>query len=168
VRIVAVRPGWGRALHHDTLVKGADLQDGARTVRFDARGFPAADREEAVRATVSRTLAPLEIGYVADRGPAAASLAITDLTELTVWSVNSTAVKVHYKALPRDDVKPSLFLGLQIMGSCVVVQRDREITLRPGDLAVSQVRSHASTGPAALFADQVQESQDGGYCRCTL
>jgi AraC-like DNA-binding protein len=106
------------------------------TVRFDARGIPVADREEVVRATVSRTLAPLEIDFMADRGPAATSLAITDLTELTVWSVTSTAVKVHYKALPRDDFKPSLFLGLQMMGSCVVVQRDREMTLRPGDLAV--------------------------------
>jgi AraC-like DNA-binding protein len=86
--------------------------------------------------TVSRTLAPLEIDFMADRGPAATNLAITDLTDLTVWSVDSTAVKVHYKALPRDDFKPSLFLGLQMTGSCVVVQRDREITLRPGDLAV--------------------------------
>ncbi len=106
------------------------------TIRFDAREIPVADREEAVRATVSRTFAPLEIDFMADRGPAAASLEITDLNDLTVWSVNSTAVKVHYKALPRDDFKPSLFLGLQKMGSCVVVQRDREITLRPGDLAV--------------------------------
>jgi AraC-like DNA-binding protein len=106
------------------------------TVRFDTRGIPVADREEVVRATVSRTLAPLEIDFMADRGPAATSLAITDLNELTVWSVTSTAVKVHYKALPRDDFKPSLFLGLQITGACVVAQRDREITLRPGDLAV--------------------------------
>ena len=123
-------------MHDDTFARGLDLQGGAVTVRFDARGFPVADREEAVRATVSRTLAPLEIDYMADGGPAAANLAITDLTELTVWSVTSTAVKVHYKALPRDDFKPSLFLGLQMMGSCVVVQRDREMTLRPGDLAV--------------------------------
>jgi AraC-like DNA-binding protein len=106
------------------------------TVLFDARGIPVADREEAVRTTVSRTLAPLEIDFLADREPVATSLAITDLTELTVWSVTSTAVKVHYRALPRDDVRPSLFLGLQMMGSAVVAQRDREITLRPGDLAV--------------------------------
>jgi AraC-like DNA-binding protein len=106
------------------------------TVRFDAQGIPIADRAEVVRATVSRTLAPLEIDFMADRGPAAASLAITDLTELTVWSVTSTANKVHYKALPHDGFRPSLFLGLQRMGSCVVSQRDREMILRPGDLAV--------------------------------
>src|SRR4051812_37086898 len=106
------------------------------TVRFDAQAIPIADRADVVRATVSRTLAPLEIDFMADRGPAATSLAITDLTELTVWSVTSTANKVHYKALPHDDFRPSLFLGLQRMGSCVVSQRDREMVLRPGDLAV--------------------------------
>jgi AraC-like DNA-binding protein len=106
------------------------------TVRFDARGIPVGDREEVVRATVSRTLVPLEIDFPDDRGPAATSLAITDLSELTVWSVISNAVKVHYKALRRNDFKPSLILGLQRTGSCIVTQRDREITLRPGDLAV--------------------------------
>ena len=130
----------GRTLQYDTLGRGPDLQGGAEggaaTVRFDARVIPVADREEVVRATVSQTLAPLEIDFPDDRGPAATSLAITDLSELTVWSVNSTAVKVHYKALPHEDIKPSLFLGLQMTGSCVVVQRDREITLRPSDLAV--------------------------------
>jgi AraC-like DNA-binding protein len=89
-----------------------------------------------VRATVARTFAPLEIDFLADRGPAATSLSITDLTELLVWSVTSTAGKVHYRALPREDFEPALFLGLQMTGSCVVAQRARELTLRPGDLAV--------------------------------
>ena len=39
------------------------------------------------------------------------------MTDLRVWSVNCTAVKVNYKALPGDDLKPSLFFGLQITGS---------------------------------------------------
>lgn len=106
------------------------------TVRFDTRTIPVADREEVARATVSRTLVPLDIDFETDRGPAATSLTITDLTEFTVWSVTSNAVKVNYKALPRDDLKPSLILGLQMTGSCVVAQRHREMTLRPGDLAV--------------------------------
>lgn len=106
------------------------------TVSFDARKIPISDRAEAVRDTISRTFAPLEIDYMADRGPPRANLAITDLADLTVLSVTSTAVKVHYKALPRDDLKPSLFLGLQMNESCVVAQRDREVVLRPGDLAV--------------------------------
>jgi AraC-like DNA-binding protein len=106
------------------------------TIRFDTRGIPVADREEAVRNTVARTLVPLEIDWMADRGAAATSLSITDLDELTVWSVTSTAAKVHYKALPREDLRPTLILGLQMAGASVVTQRDHELTLRPGDLAV--------------------------------
>ncbi|WP_445165886.1 helix-turn-helix domain-containing protein [Mycolicibacterium sp. Dal123E01] len=106
------------------------------TVKFDTRGIPVADREEVVRATVSRTLVPLEIDYPPDRGPVTTKLAISDLTELTVWSVATTAVKVQYTASPHDDITPSLILGLQLTGSCVVTQRDHEIALRPGDLAV--------------------------------
>jgi len=130
----------GRTVQYDTLGGDPDppgrAGDGGATVRFDARAIPVADREEVVRATVSQTLAPLEIDFPGDRGPAATTLAITDLNELTVWSVNTTAVRVHYKASRHDDIRPSLFLGLQMTGSCVVQQRDREITLRPGDLAV--------------------------------
>jgi AraC-like DNA-binding protein len=106
------------------------------TVRFDTRAIPVADREEVARATISRTFVPLDVDWMADRGPAAMSLEVTDLSELTVWSVSSTAVTVHYKASPRADLTPSLFLGLPVTGSCVVAQRDREIILRPGDLAV--------------------------------
>jgi AraC-like DNA-binding protein len=106
------------------------------TVRFDTQAIPVADREETVRLTVSRTLAPLEIDYPDDHGPLTTNLAISDLSDFTVWSVASSAVKVRYKAVPGDELEPSLFLGLQQTGSCMVAQRDREITLRPGDLAV--------------------------------
>jgi AraC-binding-like domain len=93
------------------------------------------DRRSQDRLSISQTLVPLDIDFETDRGPAATSLTITDLT-FTVWSVTSTAVKVNYKALPRDDFEPTLILGLQMTGSSVVAQRDREMTLRPGDLAV--------------------------------
>jgi AraC-like DNA-binding protein len=122
------------------------LERSAVTGKFDARQFPVADREEALRDITSRTFAPLVIEHMADRGPTG-SVAYTDLTDLRVWSVNSTAVKVNYKALPGDDLKPSLFFGLQITGSCGLTQRDREISLRPGDLAVWD-----STTPF-MFAD---------------
>jgi hypothetical protein len=40
-------------------------------------------------------LVPVEIDFAADRGPAAARIAITDLAELTVWTSTSNAVKVR-------------------------------------------------------------------------
>jgi hypothetical protein len=79
------------------------------TVKFDSRQVPVSDREEALREITSRTFAPLEIEHTADRGPTG-SIAFTDLTDLRVWSVNCTAVKVDYKAMPGEDLKPSLFL----------------------------------------------------------
>jgi hypothetical protein len=91
------------------------------TAVFDAGQIPKADRAEAVRAAVAKNLVPVEIDFAADRGPAAAHLAITDLADLTVWSVTSTAVKVHRTAaLTHDDFTPSIFMGLQMTGSCVV------------------------------------------------
>jgi hypothetical protein len=100
---------------------------------LDTGQIPKADRAEAVRAAVAEHLVPVEIDFAADRGPAAAHIAITDLAELTVWTSTSTAVKVHRTAaLTHDDFTPSIFMGLQMTGSCVVVQHGREAILRRG------------------------------------
>jgi hypothetical protein len=104
---------------------------------LDTGQIPKADRAEAVRAAVAEHLVPVEIDFAADRGPAAARIAITDLAELTVWTSISNAVKVHRTAaLTHDDFTPSIFMGLQMTGSCVVVQRGREAILRRGDLVI--------------------------------
>jgi AraC-like DNA-binding protein len=106
------------------------------SLTFDTRGIPVADREEMVRSAVSRTLLPLDIDYPSDRGPVRTTLAITELGELTVWSVSTSAVQVRYRASPSKDIRPSVILGLQVTGSSAVTQRGREMTLRPGDVAV--------------------------------
>jgi len=106
------------------------------TVVFDAQQIPKADRAEAVRATVATSFVPAEIDFSADRGPMA-HLAVTDLGDLTICSVDSSAVKVHRTAaLTHDDLTPSIYMGLQMSGSCVVVQHDREVILLPGDLVI--------------------------------
>ena len=107
------------------------------TVVFDAGQIREADRAEAVCAAVAKHFVPVEIDFAADRGPAAARLAVTDSCDFTVCSVTSNAVKVHRTAaLARDDLTPSLFMGLQMTGSCVVVQHGREAILRRGDLII--------------------------------
>ena len=84
------------------------------SVAFDTGQIPKADRAEAVRAAVAEHLVPVEIDFAADRGPAAARIAITDLAELTVWTSISNAVKVHRTAaLTHDDFTPSIFMGLR-------------------------------------------------------
>jgi hypothetical protein len=74
-----------------------------------------------VRAAVAERLVPVEIDFAADRGSAAAPLAITDLADLTVWTSTSNAVKVHRTAAQtHDDSTPSIFMGLQMTGVTAV------------------------------------------------
>jgi AraC-like DNA-binding protein len=113
---------------------------------LDTGQIPKADRAEAVRAAVAEHLVPVEIDFAADRGPAAAPLSITVLADLTVWTSTSNAVKVHRTAAQtHDDFTPSIFMGLQMTGSCVVVQHGREAILRRGDLVI-----YDSTSPFVI------------------
>lgn len=103
---------------------------------FDTGHIPKAERAEAVRAVVAEHLVPVEIDFAADRSPAA-HIAITEFAALTVCTSTCTAVKVHRTAAQtHDDFTPSIFMGLQMTGSCVVVQHGREAILRPGDLII--------------------------------
>src|SRR5277367_2187942 len=104
---------------------------------FDARQIPEADRLEATRAMVAQRYAPLEMEFAADLGPMAAHFLLTELGDLVLCSSVSTAVKLHRTAaLARDDLTPSVFVALQMTGSSVVVQVEREVVLRPGELVV--------------------------------
>jgi AraC-like DNA-binding protein len=107
------------------------------TVVFDARQIPEADRLEVTRATVAQSYAAVEMEFAADLGPMAAHFVLTELGDLALCSSVSTAVKLHRTAaLARDGSTPSIFLALQMTGSSVVVQREREVVLRPGELVV--------------------------------
>ena len=62
-------------------------------------------------------------------------------------SVRSNATKVERTPrLARDELPPCIFLGVQLAGSSLIVQGDREAVLRPGDLAFSD-----STAPYTLL-----------------
>ncbi|MGW5188096.1 helix-turn-helix domain-containing protein [Kribbella sp. NPDC004138] len=107
------------------------------TVILDARSVPAADRAEAVRETIASTIVRVEIDFPTEAGPAAAYGAISQLGQLTVCSVRSNALTVERTlALTRDDLAPSIFLGLQLTGSSLVIQDGREAVLNPRDLVI--------------------------------
>lgn len=113
---------------------------------LDTRQIPAADRADAVRETIARTVVSVDIEFPAESG-AAVFGAITDLGPVRVCSVRSNAVKVERTPkLARDELAPSIFLGVQVAGSSLIVQGDREAVLRPGDLAFSE-----STTPYTLL-----------------
>ena len=116
------------------------------TLILDTRQIPAADRGDAVRETIARTVVHVNIDFPAVSGPEAFG-AITDVGQVRVCSVRSNATKVERTPrLARDELPPSIFLGIQIAGSSLIVQGDREAVLRPGDLAFSD-----STAPYTLL-----------------
>jgi AraC-like DNA-binding protein len=107
------------------------------TFVFDAQDIPEADRAEVVLHTIAEGFFPVEIDFAQDRGPVEANFVVSDWGSLRVCSSVSTAVTVRRTAaLTRDDSTPSVFVSMQMSGSSVMVQRDRQVVVRPGDLVV--------------------------------
>jgi AraC-like DNA-binding protein len=107
------------------------------TVLVDTRQQPVTNRGDTVCETVANTLVFVEIDFAADGAPAA-QRAITDVELLRICSLRSTALTTTERAprLARDILRPSIFVGLQMAGSSVIIQAGREAILRPGDLVV--------------------------------
>jgi len=107
------------------------------TAVFDTRQIPIADRAEVLNAAVAEHFVPARIDFSPDGPAVAGRMAVTELSDVTICSSTSTAVQMHRtSALTRDSFTPSVFMGLQIAGSCLITQRDNEVALRRGDLVV--------------------------------
>ena len=116
------------------------------TFILDTRQIPEAGRADAVREIIASTVVKVNIDFPDKSGPSAQG-AITDIGQLKVCSVRSNAVKVERTPrLARDEFPPTIFLGVQVAGSSLIVQGDREAVLRPGALAFSD-----STTPYSLL-----------------
>ena len=116
------------------------------TCILDTSQFPAADRADAVRETLARVVVHVDIDFPEPAG-LVGHAAITNVGELQVCSVRSNATRVERTPrLARDELPPSIFLGVQLAGSSLIVQGDREAVLQPGDLAFSD-----STAPYTLL-----------------
>lgn len=119
------------------------------TCILDTSQFPAADRAEAVRETLARVIVPVDFDFPRPAGLVGYA-AITDVGDLQVCSVRSNATKVERTpSMARDGKTPSIFLGVQLTGSSLIVQGDREAVLRPGNLAFFD-----STAPYTLLDDE--------------
>jgi AraC-like DNA-binding protein len=119
------------------------------TIILDARQLPEPDRFDGVHAAIASTFVPVKISFADDGGPPSVYGAITDLGQMTVLSVRSNAVTVERTPeLARDDLTPSIFVGLQLQGSSLVAQDGRQAALRPGELVV-----YDSTAPYVLADD---------------
>ncbi|MFG2958757.1 helix-turn-helix domain-containing protein [Streptomyces sp. NPDC048291] len=107
------------------------------------------DRAEFVHEALGATMVPIELHWPGHRRSVAAHGTITDLGDLTVCSGRTTAQRVERTAaLARDSTEPSVFVNVQLSGSSMVVQHDREAVLRPGELIM-----YDSTSPYTLLND---------------
>jgi AraC-like DNA-binding protein len=104
------------------------------------------DRAEAVTQVVHDTLVAVDIDFT-EGCPVTAAGTIHALGELKNFSVQSNALTVNRTpAQARDDLQPSLFVGVQRSGTSIVVQHDRQALLRPGQLVLWD-----TTAPYTLF-----------------
>jgi hypothetical protein len=108
-----------------------------------------ADRAEFVHEALAATIVPIELHWLPKATGAAARGVITNLGDLTICSGRTSAFRVERTpALARDALEPSIFVNVQVTGSSVVVQGDREAVLQPGDLVICD-----STAPYTLLND---------------
>jgi AraC-like DNA-binding protein len=107
------------------------------------------DRAEFVHEALAMTMVPVELHWPQKRRGVAAHGVIIDLGDLTVCSGRTSAFKVERTpALARDALEPSIFVNVQLTGSSMVVQGDREAVLHPGALVI-----YDSTAPYTLLND---------------
>jgi AraC-like DNA-binding protein len=107
------------------------------------------DRAEFVHEALAVTMVPIELHWPQQRRGVVAQGVITDLGDLTVCSGRTSAFKVERtRALARDAMEPSIFVNVQLTGSSMVIQGDREAVLHPGGLVI-----YDSTAPYTLLND---------------
>ena len=93
------------------------------------------------------TMVPVELHWPQPPGGVTAHGVITDLGDLTVCSIQTSAFKVERTPAPaRDPRVPSIFVNVQLTGSSTVIQGDREAVLHPGELVI-----YDSTAPYPLL-----------------
>ena len=100
----------------------------------DSSTIAAGVRAESMRAVAARII-PVELDFP-EAGPVVRGM-LADIGALRISSIRSNVTKVERTPhLARDDLAPSLMLGLQVSGSSLVIQEGREAVVRPGDLVV--------------------------------
>ncbi|MET9480097.1 helix-turn-helix domain-containing protein [Streptomyces sp. NPDC006638] len=119
-------------------------------VILDVQQVAPAERAEAIREAIWNTVVRVEIEHQPEPDRIAVCGVISDVGRLNVCSVAANATTVRRTPrLARDDLPPSVFLGLQVSGTSMVVQGGREAVLRPGDFAI-----YDTTVPYTLLQPQ--------------
>lgn len=110
----------------------------------DSRTIAPGDRIDTILA-MARAIVPVELDFP-QNAPVVRGT-VTDIGVLRLTSIGSNASRVERTPkLARDDLPPSVMLGMQARGSSVIIQDGREATARPGDLVV-----YRSTAPYTII-----------------
>lgn len=118
-------------------------------IHFDTAHIVPDERAELIRQTIWDTVVRVEIKHNPDPARIRATGLIHNFGRLSVCSVRSNATTIQRTSkLSHDDLEPSLFLGLQVTGSSLVMQGGRHAVLGPGDLAL-----YDTTSPYTLLND---------------
>ncbi|MET9878998.1 helix-turn-helix domain-containing protein [Actinacidiphila glaucinigra] len=117
---------------------------------LDTAFTPPQDREEVVRNAVRDSIVAVDIDHGPPTDGISVRLGLGTVGPLRICSARATSVTIHRTTrLAREDTEPAVFLGVQMTGTSLVVQNDRECVLRPGECAV-----YESVAPYTLLFDE--------------
>ncbi|MFF1459746.1 helix-turn-helix domain-containing protein [Streptomyces sp. NPDC058330] len=104
---------------------------------LDTASVPPRDRVELVRHAVWESVVRIDIAHHLSPDTLSVRLALDDVGAIGVCSARASAMTIRRTPrLARQDEAPAVFLGLQMSGTAVVMQNDREALLKPGDFAL--------------------------------
>jgi len=107
------------------------------------------DRAEFVHEALALTMVPVELHWPQQPRAVNVHAIITDVGGLRVCPGRTSALKIERTPkLAHDDLEPSIFLNVQLSGSSMVVQGDREAVLHPGELVI-----YDTTAPYTVLDD---------------
>jgi AraC-like DNA-binding protein len=107
------------------------------SVIIDTGDVPPGDRVEVIRDLVWDKVIRVDIQHHPVPDQVFATGAISRVGRLTICSVRSNATTIRRTpSMARGDEEPFVFLGLQVSGTSMAIQGDREAILRPGDLVL--------------------------------
>lgn len=99
--------------------------------------MPAREREEAVRHAVWESVVRIDIDHHPVPEDISVKVKLNTVGPIGICSGQATGLTIRRtQRLAREDTEPFIFLGLQMTGSSLVEQNDRQAVLRPGEFAL--------------------------------
>ncbi|MFD7431151.1 helix-turn-helix domain-containing protein [Streptomyces sp. NPDC059818] len=116
---------------------------------LDTTSVAPQDREETVRQAVWESVVRIDIDHHLPPKALSVRIELNTIGHISVCTARASALTIRRtQRLAREEAEPAVFLGLQMTGTSMVVQNDRQALLRPGDFAL-----YDTTVPYTLLFD---------------